>query len=88
MAQPSTFVNHVRNDVTNFMEAWEKLKADYAEYGSQGGEPFVDAYLELDDVPVTDISTAEFTTAMSSIEALRELLETLFHQDNLNKLRI
>lgn len=87
MAQPSTFVNQVRSDVSNFMEAWEKLKADYTEYGSQGGESFVDAYLELDNVPVTDISTAQFVTAMASIEAVRGLLETSFHQDSLNKLR-
>lgn len=88
MAQPSTFVNQVRGDVNAFMEAWEKLKSDYTEYVSQGGEPFVDAYLEVDNVPVTDITTAEFTSGMSSIVALQDLLEAQFHQTNLNKLRI
>lgn len=88
MAQPSTYVNQVRHDVNAFMQAWEDLKADYTEYVSQGGEAFVDGYLEVDNVPVTDISTAEFVSGMTSIIALQELLETEFHQNNLNKLRI
>lgn len=87
MAQPSTFVNQVRNDVVSFMEAWEKLKSDYTEYVSQGGEAFVDAYLEVDNVPVTDISTAQFVSGMTSVIALQDLLEAQFHQTNLNKLR-
>lgn len=88
MAQPSTFVNQVRNDAVFFMEAWEKLKSDYTEYVSQGGETFVDAYLEIDNVPVTDISTAQFVSGMTTVIALQDLLETQFHQNNLNKLRI
>lgn len=86
MAQPSTFVNQVRNDVSDFMETWEKLKADYTEYNSQGGQTFVEGYLEPPGT--TDITTAQFVTGMASIEAVRGLLEAQFHQDSINKLRI
>lgn len=86
MAQPSTFVNQVRNDVNIFMAAWENLKSDYTEYVSQGGQTFVEGYLEPEGT--TDITTAQFVSGMTSIIALQDLLEAQFQQGNLNKLRI
>lgn len=86
MAQPSTFVNQVRANVTTFMQAYETLLADKKEYDSLGGSAFVDDYL-ITPSP-TDITLVDFTTAVSSIEALRVLLEDQFHATNLNRLRL
>jgi hypothetical protein len=85
MAQPSTFVNNFRGEVTGFMTSWERLRSQMILYNSLGGQPFVDTYLK--DAGI-DVSTDDFVTAIAAAEKILQVLEDQFFQDSLNKMRI
>jgi hypothetical protein len=87
MAQPSTITNEIRRDLTKVLDALVLLDSINDKYVWLGGQPFFEAYLEdAQGDPTTDITTAEFVTAIASVQTMLTWLDT--NGPSLSKLRI
>lgn len=76
MAQSSTIVNNIRDNITDILKALEAVSPTNEKYVDLGGSDFVKQYL-LDDAgnPVTDLSIEDFTTAMANLQELKAWLD-------------
>lgn len=75
MAQPSTIVSKTRTEVTQILDALNKVKPIIDMYNDLGGQAFIAAYLD-DEATGSDITTADFVTAISNLSQMQTWLDS------------